>query len=376
VIKRLAIPEAPHVEREPDVDAATSIESWLTVFGRLLQLPDVTKQAIHDELEQHLRERVRDLVLAGDTETEALRLAIGELGSAAKLAHRFRTANRPQLRRLIMHTAIIGIGAESLLTVGVFVSSAVQEPAPAYYSPPLVADNRTDLEKFAVPVEFVKTSLAEVFTYFGEVLESDLVVYWCVLEECGISPETPVSISLEQKRPLPQVIELVLASAARPGWPAIDWRFGDGLLEFSTRDYFDRREVQLATFDVVGILSDLEGAHGVDRQGSIDKLCGLIYEYVEPNAWHSNGGNVAQLSVVGTTMFVRAPARYIAEVEWILAQLSAAEQVSAAGGFGEGGAGGRGGGFGGGAGGSGGAGGAGGAGGGFGGGGAGGDGAR
>ncbi len=331
MIRRLAKPPPAVTERQPNLDAATSIESWLTVFVRLLELPAGTKQAIRDELEQHLRERVRDLGLAGETETEAMRLAIEELGSAAELAHRFKTANRPQRRRLIMQTAIIGIGAASLLTAGILVSSAVQGPAPVYYNPPFVADDRVDLEKISISVTFDKTPLAEVFNYFGTVLESDLVVYWCVMEECGISREKPVTISLEHKRPLSQVIGLVLASAAEPGWPAIDWRYGDGLLEFSIRDYFDRREVRLATFDVGVILRDLEKQYTMSRQTSTDKLCRLMHEYVKPDAWRANGGNIGQLTVVGTTMFVRAPARYHAEVEWILAQLSPADQVSAKG---------------------------------------------
>ena len=111
-------------------------------------------------------------------------------------------------------------------------------------------------------------------------------------------------------------------------------------MEFSTRDYFDRREVRLATFDVTGILEDLENQYVIDREDSTEKLCDLIYEYVAPEAWESNGGSVAHLTVVGTMMLIRAPQRFHTEIEWILAQLAAAEQVSSGG---RGGAGGRGG---------------------------------
>ncbi len=363
MIRRFAPPAAP-IERQDRLDATASIESWLVVFGRLLQLPDATKQAIRDELEQHLRERVRDLVLAGRNESEALRLAIEELGSAAELAQRFKTANRPKQRRLIMHTAIIGIGAASLVTAGMFVSSAGRNPAAVYYNPPAGVDERVELAEIPISVAFDETRLDQVFDYFAKAVESDLVTYWWVLEECGVSREKLVTIRLERKRPLSQVIGLVLASAAEPGWPAIDWRYGDGLMEFSTREYFDCRELRLAAFDVTGLLEDLDPQHSIDSDAaSSERLCELIYEYVEPTAWQANGGHVAQLTVVGTTMLIRAPQRIHAEVEWILAQLSAAERVSGVrGSGGSGGAGGAGG-VGGGRGGAGGAGGRGGAGG-------------
>ncbi len=366
MIRRFAPPppdiDLPEVERQGDIDPGTSIDaidSWLTVLGRLLQLPDTTKQAIRDELEQHLHERVRDLVLTGENEPAALRLAIEELGSAAELARRFKTASRPNPGRLIMYSTIIGLGAASLITAGILVSSAAQGPTAVYYNPMVGTDERVELAEIPVAVAFDETPLEQVFDYFAKVVESDLIAYWCVLEECGIDRDKLVTIRLERKRPLSQVIALVLESAAEPGWPAIDWRYGDGLMEFSTRDYFDRREVRLATFDVAGILDDLEDQYVINREASTEKLCDLIYEYVAPEAWESNGGSVAHLTVVGTLMLIRAPQRFHAEVEWILAQLSAAEQESGGargGNGGRGGAGGSGGGFGG-AGGAGGAGG-------------------
>ena len=111
----------------------------------------------------------------------------------------------------------------------------------------------------------------------------------------------------------------------------------------------NHREPLLLTIrDVAAILEDIENQYLIQREASTDKLCDLIYEYVAPDAWASNGGSVAHLTVVGTTMLIRAPQRFHAEVEWILAQLLAAEQVSVDGRGGRGGPGGGGGGGGGG----------------------------
>ncbi len=77
------------------------------------------------------------------------------------------------------------------------------------------------------------------------------------------------------------------------------------------------------------MLTGIAEQHALDREASIEKLCGLIREYVEPEAWSANGGNVAKLTVVGTRIFVRAAARHLAEIEWILAQLSDGADVEA-----------------------------------------------
>ncbi len=329
MIRRFEIADRPSTAPETDSAAPASIESWLSLFGRLLRLPEPQRQAIRDELEHHLRARVRDLVLGGERETDALRLAIAELGSAADLAHRFRIATRPTRRRLIMNTAVIGIAAASIVTAGLLVSSPSRGPGPVYYQAPTVADERPALEEIAVSVEFSETPLAEVLAYFGKLLESDVIVYWSVLEECGISRDAPVTLALEHKRPVSGVLDLVAQSAAQWEWPATDWRYGDDLLEFSTREYFDRREIRLATFEVGEVLTSIEAQHALDREASIETMCDLIREYVEPEAWNANGGNIAKLTVVGTRIFVRAPARHLAEIEWILAQLSDGANVEA-----------------------------------------------
>ncbi|MCH6550817.1 MAG: hypothetical protein IH804_02225 [Planctomycetes bacterium] len=278
MIRRFEIADRAPATKEPHGAAPASIESWLALFGRLLRLPEPERQAIRDELEHHLRARVRDLVLGGERETDALRLAIAELGSAADLADRFRIATRPTRRRLIMNTAVIGIAAASIVTAGLVVSSPSRGPGPVYYQAPTVADERPALEEIAVSVEFNETPLAEVLSYFGKLLESDVIVYWCVLEECGISRDAPVTLVLEHKRPLSQVLDLVAQSAARPDWPPIDWRYGDDLFEFSTREYFDRRETVMSSFDVGEILARIDEEHSVVRFESIQDDFSTVLE--------------------------------------------------------------------------------------------------
>ena len=176
MIRRFAPPPPlPDIDPVQSIESIETIESWLVVFGRMLQMPDTARQAIRDELDQHLHERVRDLVLTGKKEPDALRIAIEELGSAAELARRFKTASRPNPWRLIMYSTIIGIGAASLVTTGMLVSSAARSPAAVYYNPPVGTDQRIELAEIPISVSFQETRLDQVFDYFAKVVESDLV---------------------------------------------------------------------------------------------------------------------------------------------------------------------------------------------------------
>lgn len=78
-------PVQPSKEASPD-----STRSWLDVLEKLLPVPEQERKAIRDELASHLRERVRDLTIAGVSEHEAVRTAIAELGDAAELAKSYQ----------------------------------------------------------------------------------------------------------------------------------------------------------------------------------------------------------------------------------------------------------------------------------------------
>lgn len=94
------------------------IEAWLSLFVKLLGVRGEDAQRIRDELEDHLRSRVDDLMIAGADEQEAVRRAVSELGETvgetAALARRFRASTRPMTWRAIMQTAIVATLAAGL----------------------------------------------------------------------------------------------------------------------------------------------------------------------------------------------------------------------------------------------------------------------
>ena len=56
----------------------------------------------------------------------------------------------------------------------------------------------------------------------------------------------------------------------------LDWRYGDDLLEFATRGFFDRREVVLATFEVGEVLAEIGARHDIGHEKSLDRLSRVV----------------------------------------------------------------------------------------------------
>ncbi len=94
------------------------IVQWLDVFTSLLSLPPAEAERIRDELEDHLRTRVDDLLILGMTEPEAVQKAVTELGETAQLARNFKSVRTHSRRRIAMHTALFA-AAGLALTVSV-----------------------------------------------------------------------------------------------------------------------------------------------------------------------------------------------------------------------------------------------------------------
>jgi len=95
-----------------------SISGWLDVLTSMLALPESKRVQVRDELEDHLRSRVDDLLISGMTEPEAVRVAVSELGETAELAQLISHAHtRANPRRRMMNTALI-LAAIAGLSVG------------------------------------------------------------------------------------------------------------------------------------------------------------------------------------------------------------------------------------------------------------------
>lgn len=114
--------------------AGESIRSWLSIMVGMIGASESERRAVREELESHVRERVRDLMVSGATEAEASRQAIAELGDAAQLARRYQEAIGPSKRRLIMQVAALSFaGAAAVISVVALsgqTQSSTQPPTP------------------------------------------------------------------------------------------------------------------------------------------------------------------------------------------------------------------------------------------------------
>ncbi len=319
------------IERDPPAadEAHDSIDTWLAVLVRLLHVSPHQSEAIRDEIEAHLRERVRDLMIAGVAEHDAIRTAISELGEVAELASRFSHASKLRIRRTIMNIAVLGVGAVGIATATIMFNGPQQPDSRlSVFQPPATASTAaaaSALNDRTVPAPFNGTELGEVLRFLAQAADLDMIIDRNALEEAHIALHEPITLNLSTPRPLPQVLDLVAAQLDH----AFAWRAADGILEISTAEVFDRREIVLASFDVQNVL-DLIWATSGDDESATERLESLIIEYVEPYAWQVNGGDLANVSVVGGKMFVKSPARFHEPIQWILGQLeeSAAAQAS------------------------------------------------
>jgi len=90
--------------------ARDSISTWLDVLTAMLVMPDTQRLQVRDELEDHLRSRVDDLLIMGKSEPEAIRIAVAELGETAELAKLITHAHtKSNPRRKIMNAALITV---------------------------------------------------------------------------------------------------------------------------------------------------------------------------------------------------------------------------------------------------------------------------
>ncbi|MHC5005028.1 MAG: permease prefix domain 1-containing protein, partial [Planctomycetota bacterium] len=298
------------------------VESWLGVFVRLLQVPEGDRQSIACEIEGHVRERVRDLLIDGLDEEKAVRQAIEELGETAELARRFQSANRFARRRLGMNFAVIAVGA-GLVGLGVVAlqpDDGTAVPA-ALFAPN--SQEEVDLPGLdhRVEVRFDEAPLGEVVEFVAQELDRTVHVHWCELAEIDVDRhETTLTLAARQLS-MRRLMDLVLESIDDP-YGELAWSMDEELVELGTQSLFDERDIALVSYDVSGIGWDMERRFDIPYDEAVGEVTAVLQELVSPDTWESMGGRLAKIHVVGGKMFIQAPRRMHREVVWILGQLA------------------------------------------------------
>jgi hypothetical protein len=327
---RLNKPADPVIPSAPD-----PVDAWLDVLVAMLSIPKADRQRVRDELEDHLRSRIDDLLIHGLTEPQALQKAVAELGETADLARQLSHAHKPpRTRRYAMHALIIAL-AGTVVALGVNTMRP-QAGLPATSSLTVTEESTPDTSSVE-PIPVRDQSLGQILAAFQERSDRPVMIHWPLLAEIGFDRETALDLDSEPLRP--DLILRLLAERTEPTLRnSIAVLEGPDLIEIGLRSQFDQRTMQRKSYDASMLMgygaaspasreriqnpsmaqrgasfSVSEGARGVAL---------LLETHISPLDWVNKGGDLAQYSIMGTTIVVTAPERIQQSIASLIEELA------------------------------------------------------
>ena len=211
-------------------------EVYLRLIAKLLRLSDAQREAISDELRDHMEARLHELLDSGMGREQAIHAAIEEFGDAAGLAEQFtRVSHAHKLRRRIMQTSIGALAAAAAVALtflyllpenrpgisGPTQSHAQAETAsvttgiPEASLAPVGNSSPETLAKLStrVNVNFSETRLEALLETLRAESGINLFVNWAKLASIGIDHDIPVTLKLDNT-PAQTVLRLVCRSVS------------------------------------------------------------------------------------------------------------------------------------------------------------------
>ncbi|MEX0876960.1 MAG: permease prefix domain 1-containing protein [Phycisphaerales bacterium] len=312
------------------------VDSWLDVLTSMLSLPASQRAQVRDELEDHLRSRVDDLLIAGKPEPEAIRTAIAELGETAQLARHITSANRtPKSFRRFAMNATFFVLAGSILTAGVsmMMPSAPQQQTSNTGSESVVAidkepSDESSFDSFTVDVR--DATVAEFIQQIDRNIERPLIVHWELISDLGFNRDAPLDIDAD---PIPAGLALtILAERTEPTLSdSIAVLEKDDRIEIGTRSQFDRRTSEKRIYDLSIFTPEAQvimrgnqmhrSAPRVSTENEMTRIRGLLQSHISSDAWVDFGGDIASATVLNTTLVVSAPVRMHTQIDALLGKL-------------------------------------------------------
>lgn len=329
-----------------------AVESWLNLVMSMLHVPEAERRGVGEELESHLRERVRDLMVAGVGEAEAAGRAIHELGDAAALARRYQEAIKPSGRRHVMHAAAIGLASLAVGLGGAALLGNKQGVTPGQGEATSMQEARTSAEAkdfdaetneraapmlaahppgqirastFVPPEDEALARAAEISievretTTWREVVEQvvrggqSIKVRWEHFDEVGIDSASPIGLGMKNATLAGAVLAFNEAGGEQS---VLGLGMQNGVLLMGPQAALDREDRELVSLDLTPLL---ERARGDEE--AMEKVQQLIQSLVEPDSWRASGGDLGEMYVFGSKLFVKAPRRWMPRVRWVLNEL-------------------------------------------------------
>ncbi len=226
-----------------------AISSWLDVLTSMLGLPHAQRIQIRDEMEDHLRSRVDDLLISGLDEHEAVKQAVAELGETAQLAkvvtnaHAHTTPRRRTMQALLIAGALAGmsIGGYSLMT------TTPAAGLPGMSAGALVAEENTKTTPETRQIEIVDLptlmAFSEIAGAFGYAVDIG------TLDKKTVSNLQNRHISINGEMTLDRAIQSMLVQLLQHAAELTTEIKGD-TVELLTHDEVLRRETLVQTYSL------------------------------------------------------------------------------------------------------------------------------
>lgn len=322
--------------RKPDPvrpSATDPVDAWLDVLVSMLSIPKTDRQRVRDELEDHLRSRIDDLLIHGLTEPQALEKAVAELGETADLARQLSHAHRlPRTRRFAMHTLLIALTG-TVVALGVNTirpkavapvtadNQAVLSDAPGQHEP------RSDLLAVSIPVppggqlntlELLERLAAQANLELEidrpAIDEFDPGWLWHVFSyphSHGGSTTLASLMTMESDvQPLTHNPNRIVVSETA------------GTLLVTTVRGMDIRSTSRSVYPLARFAENAPDPQmGAEAEAAYDRLMRAVTEHVSPMDWKDNGGDLATITVLGSSMIVTAPSRIHEQIDALLSDL-------------------------------------------------------
>lgn len=349
-----------NVSIEPPLSATSPTASatviWLDALVRSLDLPLQERQQIRLELQSHIDDRVRDLILEGTDEGEATRRALTECGEANSLASGFSEVKKALRRRTLMNIGVVGAACGLVaLGLGSFrtANSAAcppEELAAMQRAQALAAASEAQAAaefagkamtrysggqgtyslalqltpKVTGPsVEFDNEPIENILKAISSEAGQSVFINWAALAAGGIERNAQITTKMPIND-LAAAVEFLNESIGNnpesgPGPIAIRQR-ADGM-EIVSAAWLDKREARLVIYDISAT---------AENGTSAEELLQAITQFIEPSNWKENGGDRAEMTVVGNRLLVKAPARIHEGVKWMIDQFDGEETDASA----------------------------------------------
>ncbi|RMH28322.1 MAG: hypothetical protein D6692_05625 [Planctomycetota bacterium] len=330
------------IRRTPDpVRPSTPdpVDAWLDVLVAMLSIPKADRQRVRDELEDHLRSRIDDLLIHGLTEPQALEKAVAELGETADLARQLSHAHKPpRTRRYAMHALIIALtGTVVALGVNTMRPNAGLPTAPGNelqvanvkpersdLPPQGVEFNDEQLSMTALVPVNQDSSFAEVLQPFAESLGLQLDIDQISLSQRGLTAVEKVRFVNQPERSLGSVLNSITHALPTNEWHkygeqdrVVAARFGDRMF-VTTRAGLDRRSMTRHVYSLASFSAFHESG-----ERSFQDIAETLANHASPEDWEQNGGDLAVFSTLGSSLIVTAPIRIHGELQSLLDDLAA-----------------------------------------------------